>query len=141
MTRVDVGTGDGAYAYQLAKNQPGTLVIGTDSNTDNLREISHRASRKPSRGGLSNVVFGQLSLEQAPGELEGLAGSLSVLLPWASLLGAVVLPEIDALKKLRGLCRADADLLVVFGYGQISEPNWIRDLTLLTQQKNGFMAL
>lgn len=125
-----MGTGDGAYAYQLAKNQPGTLVIGTDSNADNLRENSHKAARKPSKGGLSNILFGQLALEQAPGELEGIADSLSVLLPWGSLLQAVAQPKVDSLARLRCLCKTNADLLVVFGYSRAADPSMVEELNL-----------
>lgn len=127
---MDVGTGDGAFAYQLAKSEPHTLVIGVDSNADNLRDLSHKAARKPSKGGLSNVLFGHLALEQAPGELEEIADAISIILPWGSLLKAVAIPELECLKKLRGLCKVDARLNVVFGYSKVADPTMVRDLGL-----------
>lgn len=125
-----MGTGDGGYAYQLAKNRPGTLVIGTDSNADNLRDISHKAARKPSKGGLPNILFGQIVLEQAPGELAGFADSLSVLLPWGSLLQAVACPNIEALARLRSLCKTNADLLIIFGYSPMTDARMVQELEL-----------
>ncbi len=65
---VDFGTGDGAFAYWTARHQPGDLVIGVDANGASLLDVSRKASRKPARGGLSNVMFGRVSLEDAPGE-------------------------------------------------------------------------
>lgn len=100
-----------------ARLEPATLVIGVDASAEGLREPSRKAAAKPARGGLANAMFGVLPLERAPGELAGLVDSLTVLLPWGSLLRAVALPEPDAVARLRALCRPGASLQVVFGYG------------------------
>lgn len=112
-----MGTGDGVFAYRMAKAQPDTLVIGLDSNAENLRDISHKASLKPTKGGLQNVMFGQVSLEEAPGELAGLADSVSVILPWGALLGAVARPDLESLLKLAALCKPNAKVTILYGYG------------------------
>lgn len=114
---LDFGTGDGTYVQRRARLEPSTLVIGVDASAEGLREPSRKAAAKPARGGLANAMFGVLPLERAPGELAGLVDSLTVLLPWGSLLRAVALPEPDALARLRALCRPGAPLQVVFGYG------------------------
>lgn len=111
---VDVGTGDGAHVLRLARERPQALVIGIDANADALREASARATRKPSRGGVTNVIFARLALEEMPGDLEGLATELTVLLPWGSLLRAVAAGEVSTLRRT---CRAGARVRVVFGYG------------------------
>jgi 16S rRNA (adenine(1408)-N(1))-methyltransferase len=82
-----------------------------------LREISIRASRKPTRGGLPNVLFGRLSLEDAPGELVQLADAITVLFPWGSLLRAVALPEPEALRKLALIGKPSARFRFLYGYG------------------------
>ena len=46
---IDFGTGDGAFVRHSAREAPDTLVIGVDANADNLREVSHRVSRKAAR--------------------------------------------------------------------------------------------
>lgn len=97
-------------------------MIGVDASAEGLREPSRRAAGKPARGGLANAMFGVLPLERAPGELIGLVDSLSVLLPWGSLLRAVALPEAEGLARLRGLCKPGASLQIVFGYGPGDPP-------------------
>jgi hypothetical protein len=97
----------------MARGLPETLLIGVDANGENLRP----AARKAAREGATNVLFGRLSLEQAPGELAGITDRLTVLLPWGSLLRAVALADPVPLAALRGLCKPGAQVHLVFGYG------------------------
>jgi len=129
---IDFGTGDGTYAYRFARQYSDTLVIGVDSNAENLREISHKAGQKESKGGLSNLLLGQLSLEQSPGELVGFADSISILLPWGSLLRAVALPEPESLLKLRGLLKqnGNSEMTIIFGYSESADPGMVQTLGL-----------
>ena len=105
-------------------------MFGVDANADNLQDVSRRAAGKPSRGGLANLRFGRLALADAPGALEALADELTVMLPWGSLLQAVVLGQGTELGRLRGLCKPGARLDVVFGYGADSERGAIAGLGL-----------
>jgi 16S rRNA (adenine(1408)-N(1))-methyltransferase len=111
-----VGTGDGAWALRCARADPSRFVIGIDTNAENLAEASRRASLKPQRGGTANVLYVQAAAEAPPPELEGIADSLVVLLPWGSLLQAVAAPEVAVLAGLARLCKPRAELRVVFGY-------------------------
>jgi 16S rRNA (adenine(1408)-N(1))-methyltransferase len=106
------------------------LAIGVDANADELRAASRRFAAKPARGGLPNALLGRLALADAPGEIAGLADRLTLLLPWGSLLRAVALPDAAALAALRALCRPEAELCVVFGYGPQTEATAIRALAL-----------
>jgi 16S rRNA (adenine(1408)-N(1))-methyltransferase len=115
---VDFGTGDGLFAYRLARASPDLFVVGVDASVDRLREISRRAASKPARGGLPNVCFGRLTLEQAPGELAGLTDRLTILLPWGTLLAGVARPVPSALANLAGLCRNGGEFHCVLGYGE-----------------------
>jgi 16S rRNA (adenine(1408)-N(1))-methyltransferase len=110
----------------VASRNPDRLVIGADANVDALRDTSRRFAAKTARGGLSNALLGRLALADAPGELAGLADSLTVLLPWGSLLEAVAVPDAGALTALRGLCKTRAELRVLFGYGPRTDGAAIR---------------
>ena len=48
---IDVGAGDGRWAYDGARRDPESLYIGVDPDADSLADYAYRAGRKPSRGG------------------------------------------------------------------------------------------
>ncbi len=111
-----MGAGDGVWVLRRARAEPSKFFIGLDSNAENLIAASHRASRKPQRGGTANVLYLQAAAETLRAELEGLADALTVLLPWGSLLAAVAVPDVAVLAALARMCRPGAALRVVFGY-------------------------
>ena len=84
-----MGTGDAAWVLRRARAEPSRFFVGIDANAENLASASRRAAAKPQRGGCANALFVQAAAEAPPSELEGLADSLTVLLPWGSLLAAV----------------------------------------------------
>lgn len=100
---LDFGTGDGAFVVRSARADPTTLFLGVDAAAEPMREHARKAP--------ANALFGVLPLASAPGALEGLAQSLTVLLPWGSLLTAVATAQVAP---LRGLT---ANARFVFGYG------------------------
>ena len=104
---VDLGTGDGAYVLRRARAEPNTFFVGVDAIADNLKD----ASRKK----LPNALFVRATAEALPDELAGLASSVTVLLPWGSLLRAVLEPHVAVLAGIRTLCRDGASLHVVAG--------------------------
>jgi 16S rRNA (adenine(1408)-N(1))-methyltransferase len=132
---IDAGAGDGRWVLRRARAEPARFFIGLDSNAENLAESSHRASRKPQRGGTPNALYVHASAEDPPAELEGLAGELAVLLPWGSLLAAVAIPDQAVLAALAGLCKPRAELRVVFGYEASFEATATAGLPPLTDEQ------
>ena len=59
------------------------------------------------------MVYVRAAVEELPAELAGVADQLTIILPWGSLLAAVVGPSADLLKSVRALCAAGATLEVV----------------------------
>jgi 16S rRNA (adenine(1408)-N(1))-methyltransferase len=114
----------------VASRHPDFLVIGVDANAAALRDTSRRFAAKPARGGLPNALLGRLALADAPGELAGLASSLTVLLPWGSLLRAVAAPDVEALSALRRLCNSGGQVRVLFGYAPRTDAAAIREHAL-----------
>src|SRR5260370_15798459 len=66
---LDVGTGDGKHAYQLARQRPDWLVVGLDANRDNMRRSASRAAAKPTRGRVADLWYVWAAAEQLPAGL------------------------------------------------------------------------
>lgn len=112
---IDIGTGDGRFVYQSARQNPNKFYIGIDPNTRPLEKISEKIYRKPEKGGAGNVLFIQAAVEDLPAELNGVADEVHVHFPWGSLLRAVAVGEIEVLRKVRRICSTGALLEVVTG--------------------------
>ncbi|HSE20986.1 MAG TPA: class I SAM-dependent methyltransferase [Pyrinomonadaceae bacterium] len=112
---VDIGTGDGLFVYQSARQNPNKFYIGIDANPTPLQKISERIHRKPQKGGAPNVLFIQSSVEDLPNELDGVAAEVHIHFPWGSLLAAVATGAEDVIGNIRRICSTGALLEIVFG--------------------------
>ena len=110
---IDIGTGDGRFVYQSARENPNKFYIGIDPNVRPLEKISEKIYRKPSKGGAPNVLFIQAAIEDLPPELDGVADEVHVHFPWGSLLRAVATGDVDILRNVRRICAPGALLEVV----------------------------
>lgn len=86
---MDIGTGDGRFVYESAKENPEKFFIGIDPNTKPLRKISMKATRRPAKGGVANALFIRAAIEELPSELDNTADEIHIHFPWGSLLGAI----------------------------------------------------
>jgi len=111
-TSVDVGTGDGRFAYHLASADPDRLVIGLDALAEPMGERATTAARKPVKGGRPNLLFVHAAIEALPAELAGVADEVYVQLPWGGLLEGIVLARAGVIGGLAALCRPGARVLV-----------------------------
>ena len=112
---IDIGTGDGRFVYQSARQNPNKFYIGIDPNVRPLEKISEKIHRKPAKGGAPNVLFVQAAVEDLPAELEGVADEVHIHFPWGSLLRAVATGDLSVLKNLRRICTDGSLLEVVLG--------------------------
>ena len=108
---VDVGTGDGKHVLAEARRRPDALVVGLDAGPDALRRTALRAAAKPDKGGRPNAVFVWAAVEQWPAGLTGV-DELHCLMPWGSLLRALVIPDEPVLASIADACRPGAPFLV-----------------------------
>jgi 16S rRNA (adenine(1408)-N(1))-methyltransferase len=129
---IDIGTGDGRFVYQSARQNPKKFYIGIDPNVRPLEKISEKIYRKPAKGGAPNVLFIQAAVEELPAELNGVADELHVHFPWGSLLRAVATGDVDVLQNLRRICAPDALLEVVLGLDPARDESEIERLGLTT---------
>ena len=118
---IDIGTGDGRFVYQSARQNPNKFYIGIDPNVRSLEKISEKIHRKPAKGGAPNVLFIQAAVEDLPSELNGVADEVHVHFPWGSLLRAVATGEIAVLENLRRICAPGALLEVVIGLDPVRD--------------------
>lgn len=110
---VDLGTGDGKHVLAVARTRPDALVVGVDASPAAMRETAAAAARKPAKGGVPNALFVWAAVEKLPPELSGVT-ELHVLMPWGSLLRALVEPDAAVLRAVAGRCVPDAPFLVTY---------------------------
>ena len=127
---MDIGTGDGHFVYQSARQNPNKFYIGIDPNVQPLEKISEKIHRKPSKGGAPNVLFIQAAVEDLPPELYGVADEVHVHFPWGSLLRAFAVGDVDVLGSVRRICSARALLEVVLGVDPARDRSEIERLGL-----------
>jgi 16S rRNA (adenine(1408)-N(1))-methyltransferase len=108
---VDLGTGDGKHVLAEARRRPGGLVVGIDAGPDAMRRTAARAAAKPAKGGTPNAIFVWAAVEQLPAELTGIT-EVHSLMPWGSLLRALVFPDDAVLGAVAARCRPGAPFLV-----------------------------
>jgi 16S rRNA (adenine(1408)-N(1))-methyltransferase len=112
---IDLGTGDGVFVYQSARQNPQKFYIGIDATSQPLEKISTKIQRKPAKGGLPNVLFIQAAVEALPPELDGVADEVHIHFPWAGLLRAVATGDEAVLPGLRRLCAPGALVEIIIG--------------------------
>jgi 16S rRNA (adenine(1408)-N(1))-methyltransferase len=127
---VDIGTGDGRFAYRMAAENPRKFYIGIDANAKPLEKISMKATRKSSKGGLANVLFVQAALENLPEELNETADEIHIHFPWGSLLRAVALGDEHALASLRRIGAPECLLEIIIGVDEERDKTEIERLGL-----------
>ena len=118
---IDIGTGDGRFVYQSARENPNKFYIGIDPNVRPLEKISEKTHRKPEKGGAPNVLFIQAAIEDLPSELDSVADEVHVHFPWGSLLRAMATGDVAVLEKLRVICSRGALLEVVIGLDPVRD--------------------
>jgi 16S rRNA (adenine(1408)-N(1))-methyltransferase len=112
---VDIGTGDGRFVYQSARENPSKFFIGIDANAKPLEKISMKATRQAAKGGAPNLLFVQAAIEELPAELEGSGDEIHIHFPWGSLLRAVAVGDDQVLRSLYRISAPGCLLEVVIG--------------------------
>lgn len=87
---VDLGTGDGRAVLARAAADPHAFVIGIDANASAMAESSRRAARGRGARRLANAWFAVESAEALPGPLANVASTVTIVMPWGSLLRGVL---------------------------------------------------
>ena len=115
---VDIGTGDGKFTYQLAKENPDRFIIGIDPSQKSLEKTSRKIYKKPAKGGLNNSLFVLADVENLPEELNGIANHVFINFPWGGLLRGLVLAKDKAWNSIKRICQKEAIIDLLFGYNK-----------------------
>ena len=110
---LDLGTGDGKFAFYNAENSPNHFVIGVDSCRENLREFS--------RTNLPNLLYVIASAQSLPHELHGLVSHVTINFPWGSLLSSLLENDPRLICGLGSILVSGAQLEVRLNGGALSE--------------------
>ena len=89
-----------------------------------------KATRKPAKGGLPNVLFVQAAVENLPEELNTVADEIHIHFPWGRLLRAVVSGDEIILQSLRRICAAECLVEIVIGIDEERDKSEIERLEL-----------
>jgi 16S rRNA (adenine(1408)-N(1))-methyltransferase len=110
---LDLGTGDGKFAFHHAQTFPHHFVIGVDSCRENLREYS--------RAKLPNTLFVIASAQDLPHELNGLVSHITINFPWGSLLESLLDGDPNLMCRLESISRASACIDIRLNGGALAE--------------------
>ncbi len=102
---IDLGAGDGKFAYRFAVDDPRRVVIAVEPVRENVRESSAKAAKKIDRGGAPNALYVAASIEQLPPEIERVADEIFITLPWGSLMRGIILGDAAVLAAIASLAR------------------------------------
>lgn len=119
---LDLGTGDGRYVYRQAQAHPATFYIGVDATRENLAEYSAKIGKKPSRGGLPNVLYVLDAAESLPPELDSLAEIITINFPWGSLMSGLIRGDARLLASIARAARPGAALDIYLNTAVFQDP-------------------
>jgi 16S rRNA (adenine(1408)-N(1))-methyltransferase len=130
----DIGTGDGRFVYFQAKKNRDVFYIGIDPVAENMFEYSSKSVQKPSKGGVSNVLYIVAAAEDMPRELSNIADKIYITLPWGSLLEGIIKGDPLILVNISSIAKKQAAFEFLFTYDVFHEANEIvkRGLPILT---------
>jgi hypothetical protein len=110
---IDIGTGSGSAVLRRAAREPDTLFVGLDADARAMSDASRRAERPTRKGGRDNVIFVVAAAEELPAQLTGISDESTVILPWGSLLSAVLEPGKAAFEGIAATLRLSGELTVL----------------------------
>jgi 16S rRNA (adenine(1408)-N(1))-methyltransferase len=138
---IDLGSGDGRWAYESAKADAASFYIAIDPDAEALAEYAFKASRKPARGGIRKALFVVASVEHLPTELTAVAHVVRVNFPWGGLLRGLIEPQPSVLAGLASLIEPGGRFEIVVAYVPEYDPNAFAGDALAALDDAGIEAL
>ena len=117
---IDVGTGDGRFVLDRARQHPERLIIGLDPVAEAMQGAANRVSRPRTRQ--ENVLFIVSSVEQMPDELHRSCAHVFVNFPWGSLMRGLILGDPEILTPLTEIGRGGATYRIILNLRIFDDP-------------------
>jgi 16S rRNA (adenine(1408)-N(1))-methyltransferase len=127
---IDIGTGNGKFIYEKAKNNPENFYIGIDPNRKALEKFSSKIYKKPEKGGVSNAVYIISNIESLNEKLENIAHEIFIINPWGSLLSFSVNAAPHFLEVIKRIAKNNSSLKMYFNYSSKYEPQTMEKLEI-----------
>ena len=102
----DLGCGDGKHSLRLAMAEPAALVVGVDAETTRLDRVAAAARRRR----VMNLFFLTWSMDRPLPALAGRCTTITVIMPWGSLLEGILGTDEQVLTNVLVLGRMGAVL-------------------------------
>jgi 16S rRNA (adenine(1408)-N(1))-methyltransferase len=113
---LDLGTGDGKFAFCHADKFPSHFVIGVDACRENLHEHS--------RTKLPNLLYIIANAQNLPRELHGLISHITINFPWGSLLESLLTADSRLMCGLESISCPSTSVDVRLNGGALAEAGW-----------------
>ena len=131
---VDLGTGEGEYAFRQSQKMEEILFIGIDSCQAMMNDYALKAEKRAKKQHLNNLLYVVANAESLPEELTECADKITINLPWGSLRDGIVKGCPVLLSNLKRISKSDTIIEIFITYSKDIEATEIenRDLPSLT---------
>lgn len=113
---IDIGTGDGRFIQNTARQQPEWFCIGIDACRENLHKTSQKAP--------ANALYLIASAQALPAALNGRASRITINFPWGSLLESLLQGDPALLDGLERLALSNTRIEIRLNGGALAEAGW-----------------
>lgn len=110
---LDIGAGDAKGSLRFARENPDTAVIAVDSSYDALEKSSKIASKKPARGGATNLLCLYADAKDLSEIFSNQINEVRIYLPWGSLLESIADIDPSLFETINDICVDDASFNIV----------------------------
>lgn len=131
---VDLGTGEGEYAFRQSQKMEEILFVGIDACQEMMNDYALKAEKRAKKQHLKNLLYVVANAESLPEELTKCADKITINLPWGSLRDGIVKGCPVLLSNLKRISKSDTIIEIFITYSKEIEATEIesRDLPLLT---------
>lgn len=131
---VDLGTGEGEYAFRQSQKNSDVLYVGIDACQEVMSEYAIKSEKRAKKQSIRNLVYVVATAEALPEELTGIADKITIHLPWGSLRDGLVKGCPVLLSNIRKIARLGATIDICITYSSDIEESMMikRELPALT---------